>query len=88
MVGGRDVLNRYRKQGSGLPWFLFLDGDGKVLVTSDDPETGSNIGYPGWAGAESHFREMLAAGAKHITAAEVDALVKSAQAFTTAKLGT
>jgi len=85
MVGGKDLLARYRKQSGGLPWFVFLDGDGKVRITSDDPDRG-NIGYPGWAGSEPHFRSMLQAAAKHMTPAEIDALIKSVKAFTTAKL--
>jgi hypothetical protein len=87
MVGGKDTLNRYCKNYRGLPWYVFLDGDGKVLITSDDPDRG-NIGYPGWAGSEPHFRRMLQAAAKHITPAEIDALIKSVKAFTTAKLTT
>ena len=85
MVGGKDLLARYRKQSGGLPWFVFLDGDGKVLATSDDPDRG-NIGYPGWAASELHFRSMLRAAAKHMTPDEIDALIKSVKAFTNAKL--
>jgi hypothetical protein len=87
MIGGKDVLARYRKQAAGLPWFVFLDGDGKVIITSDDPDRG-NIGYPGLGGAEPHFRKMLQAVVKHITPAEIDALVKSVKAFSTAKITT
>ena len=45
---------RFRK-AAGLPWFVFLDGDGKAVITSTDPD-GRNIGYPGLAGSEPHFR--------------------------------
>ena len=62
-------------------------GNAKVLITSDDPDRG-NIGYPGWAGSEPHFRSMLQAAAKHMTPAEIDALIKSVKAFTTARLTT
>jgi len=85
MTGGKDVLARYRKQAAGLPWFVFLDGDGRAVITSDDPDRG-NIGYPGLSGAEPHFRSMLQAVAKHITPAEIDALVKSVKAFATARM--
>ncbi len=87
MVGGTAVLTRYRKQGAGLPWFVFLDGDGKAVITSDDPDRG-NIGYPGLAGSDPHFRRMLQAVAKRITPAEIDALVSSVKTFRTAKLTT
>ena len=82
MVGGGDLLKRYCAKPGGIPWFVFLDGDGKVLITSDDPGRG-NIGYPGDA---PHFRRMLEKVASRITPAEIDALVASARAFTRAKL--
>ncbi len=87
MTGGADLLKRYCAKPGGIPWFVFLDGDGKVLITSDDPDSG-NIGYPGGDVEEPHFRRMLQAVVKHITPAEIDALVKSARAFTNAKLTT
>ncbi len=87
MVGGKDVIARYRKQSGGLPWFVFLDGGGKVLITSDDPDSG-NIGYPRGDREEPHFRSMLLAVAKRITPAEIDALIESAKAFASAKLTT
>ncbi len=86
MVGGRDMANRYRKQGSGLPWFLVLDGDGKVLITSDDPETGNNIGFPAADSEIAHFKVMLTKVAKNITQDEIEALVKSLVAFRDVKL--
>ena len=85
MVGGKDILNRYRAKQSGLPWFVFLDGNGKVLITSDDPDIG-NIGYPGSDAGALQFRLMLQTVAKHMTPAEIDALVKSVKAFRNAKL--
>ena len=87
MVGGKDMLNRYCKNYRGLPWYVFLDGDGKVLITSDDPDTG-NIGYPGGDAGEPHFRRMFQTVVKHITPAEIDGLIKSAKAFRNAKLTT
>jgi hypothetical protein len=85
MVGGKDMLNRYSEHSGAVPWFVFLDGDGKVLITSDDPDIG-NIGYPGSDAAEPQFRWMLQAVVKHITPAEIDALIKSAKEFRNAKL--
>ena len=85
MVGGKDVLKRYCTKPGGIPWFVFLDGDGKVLITSDDPDSG-NIGYPGGEVEAPHFKRMLEQVAKRITPAEIEKLLKSAQAFTNAKL--
>ncbi len=101
MVGGKDLLARYRElkaaargeaqalasaRSGVLPWFAFLDGNGKVLVTSDDPDTG-NIGYPGNESG-SHFRRMFQTVVKRITPAEIDALIESVKAFRTTKLTT
>ena len=87
MAGGMDMLNRYSKKSGGIPWFVFLDGDGKVLINSDDPDSG-NIGYPGGDVEEPHFRRMLQKVVTRITPAEIEALIKSAKAFTNAKLTT
>ncbi len=85
MIGGSDMLKRYCNKPGGIPWFVFLDGDGKVLITRDDPDSG-NIGYPGGDEETPHFRRMLQAVAQHITASDIEALVKSSTAFTNAKI--
>jgi len=84
-VGGADMLKRYCTKSAGIPWFVFLDGDGKVLITSDDPETG-NIGYPAGDVEAPHFKRMLEKVAKRITPADIEALLKSARAFTNVKI--
>jgi hypothetical protein len=38
MIGGKDILKRYQAGEGGIPWFVFLDGDGKPVVTSDGEE--------------------------------------------------
>jgi hypothetical protein len=85
MVGGNDMLKRYCAKPGGIPWFVFLDGDGTALITSDDPDTG-NIGYPGGDVEAPHFKQMLEKVARQITPAEIEMLLKSAQAFTNAKI--
>lgn len=79
------MLKRYCQKPGGIPWFVFLDGDGKVLITSDDPDSG-NIGYPGGDVEAPHFKRMLEKIATRITPAEIQALLASARAFETAKL--
>lgn len=44
MTGGKDVLKRYCEKSGGIPWFVFLDAEGKALATSDGPN--GNIGCP------------------------------------------
>jgi hypothetical protein len=46
MVGASDLRKCYCQKPGGIPWCVFLDGEGHVLVTSDDLDAG-NIGYPG-----------------------------------------
>ena len=44
MVGGKEILKRYQANERGIPWFVFLDGDGTAMVTSDGPK--GNVGFP------------------------------------------
>lgn len=85
MLGASDILKRYGADSAGLPWFVFLDGDGKTVVTSDHPKDG-NIGYPGEEPGATHFRQMLQKAARRMTESEIDALVKSAIAFRDVRL--
>jgi hypothetical protein len=80
MLGASDMLKRYGADAAGIPWFVFLDGDGKTVATSDHPKDG-NIGYPGEEPGATHFRQMLHKAARRMTAQEIDTLVKSAIAF-------
>jgi len=85
MTGGQDVLKRFAKQAGGIPWFVFLDGDGKAIITSDDPD-GGNVGFPTTDPEIAHFKRMLQKVATNITAAEIEMLEKSLVAFREVKL--
>jgi len=80
MIGANDVLKRYAKVQGGIPWFAFIDGDGKVIITSDDPVNG-NIGFPAQDSEIAHFKKMLQKVAKRITPEEIEMLGKSLVAF-------
>ncbi|HYD00256.1 MAG TPA: DUF255 domain-containing protein [Phycisphaerales bacterium] len=59
MTGGKDLLAKYRGGNKGgIPWFVFLDGDGKVVATSDAPGSG-NVGFPAAKDEIAHFAAML-----------------------------
>ena len=60
---------------SGIPWFAALDPDGKVVATSTD--SGANTGFPANAGEIAAFGGFLEKSAKHLTAAEIQALLAS-----------
>ena len=45
MVGGKEMIDSYpRAKDQGIPWFVFLDADGKELADSIGPK--GNIGCP------------------------------------------
>jgi thioredoxin-related protein len=71
MGNGKGVLAEYRKgDAGGIPWFVILDGKGKVLVTSDGPK--GNIGYPAEVHEIEHFLVMLKQTARRIEPAQFE----------------
>ena len=75
MIGGKAILNRYQADQGGIPWFVFLDGDGKAVVTSDGPK--GNVGFPAAPHEIAYFRTMLDRSRKVLTDADINALVAS-----------
>jgi hypothetical protein len=75
MIGGKEILRRYQSVESGIPWFVFLDGDGKAVVTSDGPK--GNVGFPAAPHEIAHFRAMLEQSKRRLTDADINALVAS-----------
>lgn len=43
-LGGQELCDAHGGQGSGIPWFVALDENGKTLASSGD--TGANLGCP------------------------------------------
>lgn len=85
MTGGNDVLKRYSQKAEGIPWFVFLDGDGKAIITSTDPDNG-NIGFPAQDSEIAYFKVMLEKVAGRMTKEDIDTLIKSLVAFRDVKL--
>ncbi len=76
-TGAVGILKRYAKTEQGLPWFAFIDGDGRAVITSTGAK--GNVGYP-WEPHEiDHFKAMLQKAKKRLTDAEIDYLIKSPQ---------
>jgi hypothetical protein len=75
MIGGKEILRRYQTSEGGIPWFVFLDGDGNALVTSDGPK--GNVGFPAAPHEIAHFRSMLERTKRKLTDADIGALVAS-----------
>lgn len=61
MEGGKAVYERHLaaagQKASGIPWFLFLDADGKLLAHSTGPK--GNTGFPYQPEEIAHFVTML-----------------------------
>ena len=74
-IGARDIEKRYIDKEQGLPWFAFVDGDGKALITSTAPK--GNVGHPYQPDEVAHFKVMLQTVKRHLTDAEIDALITS-----------
>lgn len=69
MSRGKETISRYtpsRDDKVGIPWFVFLDGDGKVVATSDATSgvKSNNIGFPAKKEEIAHFATMLAKAGK------------------------
>lgn len=46
-IGGQEFFKTMKDgKNSGIPWFAFVDGEGKVLATAFDSPDGKNIGCP------------------------------------------
>ena len=74
-------------QEGGVPWYAILDGEGKVLISSDAPELKdeagiASIGYPTSPGAVDHFMKMLEQTAPRLSA---DRLARVRKALTEKK---
>jgi hypothetical protein len=76
MAGARDLLKPSNGKDAGLPWFAFLDGDGKVLIDSIAPVTG-NVGFPAKADEYAHFKTMLEKVKRHLTDQDIAKLIAS-----------
>ena len=75
-IGAQDIQKRYISTSQGLPWFVFLDGDGKSIINSTR-EKGGNVGHPYQPEEVAHFKVMLQKVKKNLTDAEIDALIES-----------
>ena len=79
-IGGKQLHAKLRgERPGGLPWFVFLDADGKELAAANDLDSpkGSNVGFPQTDGEVAWFGKALAAARATITDEEIDALEAS-----------
>ena len=73
--GAKEIQKRYIDKEQGLPWFAFLDGDGKALIHSTGPK--GNTGFPAQPEEIAHFKTMLQTVKKKLTDEDIAFLVTS-----------
>lgn len=74
-LGAKDIEKRYIDKEQGLPWFAFVDGDGKAIIHSTGPR--GNTGFPAQPEEVAHFKTMLETVKKHLTDADIEWLISS-----------
>lgn len=74
--GGSEVMNEYRGENSGLPFYVFLDEKGKVIGTSNVMPDGQNIGYPGSKEEIEAFVTLLRKTAPNMTHEQSEVIAK------------
>ncbi len=75
-TGGLNMLTKMRgNNDGGIPWFAFLDPTGKPIATSTVNK--ANLGFPADPAEIEQFGILLRKAAKHLTSADIDALVTS-----------
>lgn len=83
-TGGKAIFEAYTKgESTGIPWFVFLAGDGRTLATSDGPD--GNVGFPSTDGEIGAFTTALKKADPTFTDAEIETLSKSLVANRTAR---
>jgi hypothetical protein len=74
-TGAKDIVKRYVNGEAGLPSFAFVDGDGQLVINSRGPK--GNVGHPYEPEEVAYFKVMLQTVKRHLTDAEIDALITS-----------
>ena len=83
MTHGKEINERLKgTRAGGLPWFVILDGEGKELISSNDPKhEDANIGAPAQPDEIDHFMVMLRTTKQHATDADLAAIESELREF-------
>ncbi|MDP2885507.1 MAG: thioredoxin family protein [Ignavibacteria bacterium] len=65
--GGGEILKELGGEKSGLPFYAFIDGKGKMIANSNAMPKNQNIGYPAEKEEIAAFEGLLKKTAKHLT---------------------
>lgn len=76
--GGEDLYQKYTPAPGGVPVWVFLSAEGKVLGDSFEEAKGkkNNIGFPYEPNELTHYEKMLRAALPKLTEAEVGVVMK------------
>lgn len=78
MTGAKEIyqaqLKAAEQKESGIPWFVLLDADGKLLAHATGPK--GNVGFPYQPEEVEHFGTMLKQARQNLTDAEIATLVQ------------
>jgi uncharacterized protein YyaL (SSP411 family) len=76
--GGQKLYDKYAPEPGGVPVWVILSADGKVLGDSFEEVEGkkSNVGFPAEPNEVRHYEKVLRAALPKLTEAEVTELLK------------
>jgi len=69
-AGAQEIMDKNGASKAGVPYYLFLDKDGKKIVDSLAMPKGGNIGYPATPEEIKTFEGLLPKAAPRMTAAQ------------------
>jgi hypothetical protein len=72
---GKALAQRLVPRIDSIPWMAIVDAKGKLLADSEGPL--GNVGFPSQFEDLRHFRDMLAATRRSLTAEEIAMLIES-----------
>lgn len=76
MNGGPELLEKYREQSGGIPWFAVIDPkSGDVVIDSTGPE--GNVGFPSTDNEIAYFGEILEKCGDRFSEQEISLLKES-----------
>jgi thiol:disulfide interchange protein len=74
--GGADAMKEWGGEKSGLPFYVFLDADGKKIADSNAMPDGTNVGFPGNAKELEIFLHLLDTTAPRLAAPDRETIVR------------
>jgi thioredoxin-related protein len=72
--GGKEIMQKFGSEKSGLPFYAFLDAKGNKIVDSNVMPQNQNIGYPGSKEEIEAFVNLLKKSSSSITEKELAAV--------------